>query len=125
MRSFSTRMASTRRSARDEFILKDGKAVVLGVSCDYHDAAAALCVDGEVVAAVQQERLSRTKHDAELPVDAIGSCLAIAGLSPDDLTSVVYYEKPLNVLGRFFATRQAPLNDGGGRRPELRCQRCH
>ena len=83
-----------------------GPLAVLGVSCDYHDSAAALCIDGEVIAAVQQERLSRIKHDAALPVDAIGSCLAIAGMSPDDLTCVVY-RRPLNVVGRFFATPTA------------------
>ncbi|MFN8017996.1 MAG: carbamoyltransferase N-terminal domain-containing protein [Acidimicrobiales bacterium] len=79
---------------------------VLGLSFDYHDSAAALCVDGEVVAAVEQERLSRRKHDAGLPLEAIASVLAIAELAPDELDAVAFYEKPLNVVGRYLATRQ-------------------
>ena len=76
------------------------------MSCDYHDSAAALCVDGVLVAAIEEERLSRVKHDASLPERAIAACLAIGGLVPDDLDAVVFYEKPLNVFGRFMATRQ-------------------
>lgn len=79
---------------------------ILGVSCDYHDAAAALVIDGEIVAAVEQERLSRVKHDSSLPEDAIASCLAIAGLEPDELDVVVFHEKPLVVVGRVLAARQ-------------------
>ncbi|MCU1496460.1 MAG: hypothetical protein JWM47_413 [Acidimicrobiales bacterium] len=79
---------------------------VLGVSCDYHDAAAALCIDGQVVAAVEEERLSRVKHDARFPERAIASCLAIAELAPDDLDAVAFYEKPLNLVGRYVAGRQ-------------------
>ncbi|MCU1497756.1 MAG: hypothetical protein JWM47_1709 [Acidimicrobiales bacterium] len=79
---------------------------ILGVSCDYHDAAAALIVDGDVVAAVEQERLSRRKHDAGLPEDAIASCLAIGGVEPDRLDAVVFHEKPFLVLSRVLAARQ-------------------
>ena len=80
--------------------------VVLGLSFDYHDSAAALCVGGEVVAAVEQERISRTKHDPAFPIDAIASVLAIGGLTADDLDAVAFYEKPLNVVGRYLATQQ-------------------
>ena len=83
------------------------KGAILGVSCDYHDAAAALCVDGRVVAAAEQERFSRRKHDSDLPVDAIESCLAIAGIGAGDLEAVVFHEKPLAVLGRVLATHQS------------------
>jgi carbamoyltransferase len=79
---------------------------VLGVSCDYHDAAAALVVDGEVVAAAEQERFSRIKHDPALPTDAIASCLAIAGIGPDDVDVVVFHEKPLLVAARVLAAKR-------------------
>ena len=79
---------------------------ILGISCDYHDAAAALVVDGELVAAAEEERFTRTKHDSELPARATASVLAIAGLSADDLDAVVIHEKPLAVLSRVVAARQ-------------------
>lgn len=79
---------------------------VLGLSCDYHDAAAAMVVDGQVVAAAEEERFSRRKHDPGLPVNAIASCLAIAGLDPDDLDAVVFHEKPLAVVNRVVTARQ-------------------
>jgi carbamoyltransferase len=68
---------------------------ILGISAHYHDSAAALLVDGEPVAAVQEERLSRRKNDAGFPVLAIESCLAEAGLEPEQLDAVVFYEKPM------------------------------
>ncbi|MFM7069381.1 MAG: carbamoyltransferase N-terminal domain-containing protein, partial [Actinomycetes bacterium] len=79
----------------------------LGVSCDYHDAAAAVCVDGTVIAAAAEERFTRVKHDRRLPVHAIRSCLQTAGLHPDDLAAVVFYEKPLNVVARFLAAQRS------------------
>lgn len=79
---------------------------VLGVSCDYHDAAAALVEDGVVVAAAEEERFSRVKHDSSLPAGAIASCLAMAGAAPDDLDAVVFHEKPLGVASRVLASRQ-------------------
>src|ERR1700730_2858588 len=68
---------------------------ILGVSFDYHDAAAALVCDGRVVAAIQEERLSRRKHDARLPAHAIDACLSLAGIRPTDLAAVAHYEDPL------------------------------
>ena len=67
---------------------------VLGISCFYHDAAAALLKDGQLVAAVQEERFSRVKHDPEFPALAIKFCLDRAGISARDLDYVVFYEKP-------------------------------
>lgn len=67
---------------------------VLGVSALFHDAAAALAVDGRIVAAVQEERLSRKKNDASLPFAAARACLEIAGLEPRQLHWVGYYEDP-------------------------------
>ena len=60
-------------------------AAVLGISAYYHDAAAALVVDGEIVAAAQEERFTRVKHDASFPSNAIGYCLDEAGLTPETL----------------------------------------
>ena len=75
-------------------------AAVLGISGLYHDAAAALVVDGVVVAAIQEERLSRLKNDPGLPRRAVAACLRIAGLAAADLDSVVFYENPFRKLER-------------------------
>src|SRR5262249_12032032 len=68
---------------------------ILGISAHYHDSAAALVVDGVRVAAVQEERLSRHKHDASFPLGAIEWCLDDAGLEPADLDAVVFYERSM------------------------------
>ncbi|MBV1691333.1 carbamoyl transferase [Novosphingobium sp. G106] len=68
---------------------------ILGLSAHYHDAAAALLIDGMPVAAVQEERLSRRKNDAAFPIGAIEYCLDHAGIEPKDLDAVVFYEKPM------------------------------
>jgi carbamoyltransferase len=75
---------------------------ILGISALYHDAAAALVVDGEVVAAAQQERFSRRKHDPAFPLDAIRSCLREGSIAPDGLTAVAYYDKPLTTFVRIL-----------------------
>ena len=67
---------------------------VLGISCHYHDSAAVLLRDGQLVAAVQEERFSRIKHDAAFPAQAIDYCLAKAGIGPGDVDYAVFYEKP-------------------------------
>jgi len=68
---------------------------VLGISCFYHDAAACLIKDGEVLAAAEEERFTRKKHDADLPRNAIEYCLRVAGITVDQLDAVGFYEKPL------------------------------
>ena len=68
---------------------------ILGISAHYHDSAAALLVDGVPVCAVQEERLSRRKNDAAFPLSAIEWCLEQAGLEPDGLDAVVFYERPM------------------------------
>lgn len=75
---------------------------ILGVSCYYHDAAAALLKDGELVAAAEEERFSRKKHDSDFPAKAIDFCLAHAGITSDDLDYVVFYEKPYLKLERLL-----------------------
>jgi len=67
----------------------------LGISCYYHDSAAALLKDGHVVAAVEEERFSRKKFDDEFPEMAIKWCLKEEGISPDQINSVVFYDKPI------------------------------
>ncbi len=83
---------------------------IIGLSFDYHDSAAALVADGEVVAAAQEERFSRKKHDARFPRLAIDSCLEQAGLKRDDVDFVAHYEKPLLKLDRivYGALRALP-----------------
>ncbi len=79
-------------------------AAVLGISCFYHDAAAALVVDGIPVAAAEEERFSRRKHDNGFPTHAIDFCLRQAGLAASDLSHVVFYEKPLVKFDRLLTT---------------------
>jgi len=68
---------------------------ILGISAHYHDSAAALVCDGVPVCAVQEERLSRRKNDAVFPIGAIEWCLDHAGIGPDDLDAVVFYERSM------------------------------
>jgi carbamoyltransferase len=68
---------------------------ILGMSAHYHDSAAALVVDGVPVCAVQEERLSRHKGDAAFPLLAVEWCLQHAGIEPDELDAVVFYERPM------------------------------
>jgi carbamoyltransferase len=75
---------------------------ILGISAHYHDAAAALVIDGMPVAAVQEERLSRRKNDAAFPMTAIEWCLEQGGLEPDDLDAVVFYERPMLKFDRIL-----------------------
>lgn len=77
---------------------------ILGISCFYHDAAAALLVDGHLVAASEEERFSRKKHDAGFPKLAIRFCLEQAGLTVADLDYVVFYEKPFVKFERILMT---------------------
>jgi carbamoyltransferase len=77
---------------------------ILGISAFYHDSAAALVVDGEIVAATQEERFTRRKHDASFPQHAVEFCLRQAGLTPAELDHVVFYEKPLLKFERLFET---------------------
>ncbi|KAA3646459.1 MAG: hypothetical protein DWQ07_09605 [Chloroflexi bacterium] len=77
---------------------------ILGVSCFYHDSAAVLLHDGQLVAAAEEERFSRKKHDHNFPSKAIQFCLEHAGITADDLDYVVFYEKPLVKFERILMT---------------------
>lgn len=73
---------------------------VLGISAYYHDAAAALVRDGEIIAAAQEERFSRRKHDPRFPRHAINYCLGEAFIEPADLDAVVFHDNPLLAVDR-------------------------
>lgn len=77
---------------------------ILGISCFYHDSAAALLRDGELVAASMEERLTRKKHDNGFPAKAIDFCLERGGINGPDLDYVVFYEKPMVKVGRILQT---------------------
>ena len=77
---------------------------ILGISAFYHDAAAALVVDGRIVAAAQEERFTRRKHEASFPKHAVEYCLRSAGLTTAQLDHVVFYEKPLLKFERLLET---------------------
>ena len=77
---------------------------ILGISAYYHDSAAALVKDGEILAAAQEERFTRKKHDQRFPESAIKSCLEIAGISVKDLDYVAFYDKPFIKFERILET---------------------
>jgi len=77
---------------------------ILGISAFYHDSAAALVIDGEIVAAAQEERFTRVKHDHSFPQHAIEFCLAEAGLTPAQLDFVGFYDKPFMKFERLLET---------------------
>jgi carbamoyltransferase len=85
---------------------------ILGISAFYHDSAAALVVDGRIVAAAQEERFTRIKHDANFPKLAVDYCLAEAGLTPDQLDYVCFYEKPLLKFDRLIESYLAYAPQG-------------
>ncbi len=77
---------------------------ILGISAFYHDSAAALLKDGDIVAAAQEERFTRKKHDSDFPKCAIDYCLSEAGIGPEDLDYVGFYDKPLLKFERLLET---------------------
>ena len=86
---------------------------ILGISAYYHDSAAAVLVDGNIISAAQEERFSRRKHDPRFPEQAIRFCLDQAGLSISDLDAVTYYEKPLLTFERLLETYIGASPRGG------------
>ena len=85
---------------------------ILGLSAFYHDSAAALVVDGQIVAAAQEERFTRKKHDERFPSHAVEFCLKQAGLTVDQLDWVTFYEKPLLTFDRLLETYLAVVPRG-------------
>lgn len=80
---------------------------ILGISALYHDSAAALIHDGAIIAAAQEERFTRIKHDQSIPKHAMQYCLKEAGIEAEDLDAVVYYDDPILTLDRFLANLTA------------------
>ncbi len=85
---------------------------ILGISAFYHDSAAALMVDGQLVAAAQEERFTRKKHDFNFPTNAVEFCLREAKIQPEDLDYVVFYDKPLLKFERLLETYLAFAPEG-------------
>ena len=77
---------------------------ILGISAYYHDSAAVILVDGEIIAAAQEERFTRKKHDSSFPVNAARSVLEESGLEISDLEAVVFYDKPYLKFERLLET---------------------
>ena len=86
---------------------------ILGLSCYYHDSAAALLKNGEIIAAAQEERFSRKKHDSRFPKNAVSYCLKSQGIKLSDVKEVVYYEKPLLTFERLLETYLGAAPRGG------------
>src|SRR5436309_5663486 len=80
---------------------------ILGISAFYHDSAAALVVDGNIVAAAQEERFTRVKHDPRFPRHAVAYCLEEAGITADRLDFIAFYDKPLLKFERLLETQLA------------------
>src|SRR5919205_1388764 len=85
---------------------------ILGISAHYHDSAAALVSDGEIIAAAQEERFTRKKHDSSFPQHAIDYCLREAGLRLDQVDYLAFYEKSLIKFDRLLETYLAYAPDG-------------
>ena len=77
---------------------------ILGISAWYHDSAACLIKDGDIIAAVQEERFTRIKQDNNFPSNSIKYCLEEAEISPSELDSIVFYEKPFLKFERLLET---------------------
>jgi carbamoyltransferase len=88
--------------------------LILGISAFFHDSAAAIILDGRVIAAAQEERFTRVKHDAEFPGHAIRYCLEAAGAAVDELDAVVFYDKPLLKLERILESYHSAAPRGWG-----------
>ena len=77
---------------------------ILGISAFYHDSAASIVIDGKIIAAAQEERFSRIKHDSSFPFEAIKFCLKFAKIKLKDLNYIVFYEKPFLKFERLLET---------------------
>ena len=85
---------------------------ILGISAFYHDAAAALVRDGVIVAAAQEERFSRKKHDPRFPVNAINYCLEEGFVDAADLDAIIFYDNPLATFDRVVENALAAGEEG-------------
>ena len=92
---------------------------ILGISAYYHDSAAALLSDGQIVAAAQEERFSRKKNDERFPRHAVAFCLKRAGITESDLESVVFYDKPIIKFARLLESYLAVAPGGWSTWPRV------
>ena len=77
---------------------------ILGISAFYHDSAAALVMDGRIIAAAQEERFTRRKHDPSFPANAVAYCLKAGGMGREELDYIAFYDKPLLKFDRLLET---------------------
>ena len=78
--------------------------IILGISAFYHDSAAAIVINGEVIAAAHEERFTRKKHTADFPIHAINYVINEAGISYEDITAISFYDKPYIKFERLLET---------------------
>ena len=88
----------------NDILLSKSKINILGISCFYHDSAATLISNGEIINAVQEERFTRKKHDSGFPLNSINFCLKSNNIDLRDIAYIVYYEKPLLTFERLLET---------------------
>src|SRR5262245_29603232 len=96
------RRCPPRLATSDEAVMN-----ILGISAFYHDSAAALVTDGQIIAAAQEERFTRKKHDPGFPQHAVEYCLKEAGLGPDQIDFIAFYDKPMLKFERLLETQLA------------------
>ena len=77
---------------------------ILGISCFYHDSAASIVVNNEIIAAVQEERFTREKHTPKFPINSIKYCLEESGLTINEIDAIVFYDKPIVKFERLLST---------------------
>ena len=80
------------------------KSIILGISAFYHDSAAAILIDGKIVAAAQEERFTRIKHDSNYPYNAIEFVLKYSNIKLNDVDQIIFYEKPFLKFERLIET---------------------
>ncbi|MEE9430627.1 MAG: carbamoyltransferase N-terminal domain-containing protein, partial [Melioribacteraceae bacterium] len=81
--------------------------IILGISAYYHDSAASIIIDGNIIAAAQEERFTRKKHDSSFPINAVKYVLSEAGIEYNDLTAISFYDKPYIKFERLLETYHA------------------
>lgn len=91
---------------------REKSITILGLSCFYHNSAACLIKDGQIVSAADEERFSRVKNDRRFPHQAVNYCLEEGGLNQEDLTAVVYYDNPYLTFERLLHTQLAVAEEG-------------
>lgn len=85
---------------------------ILGISCFYHDSAASIIVNNEIIASVQEERYTRVKHTPDFPINSIKFCLEETGLVLNELDAIIFYDKPLLKFERLISTYYATAPQG-------------